>query len=228
MLFTHHYSAGLFFSSPAVVCRRYFSQSTCWRFSSSLLVCLYLACNYVACFSRGFTFKRIRSLIALQDFFVSARLFSSTHKIKWLYVGFLLCFLLHNAVYAAGEMVNINTASPAALAEQLPGIGPAKARAIVTYREQNGPFESVDELIEVKGIGPKTLAAIRPLVFVASSDIQQSTADQSAPIWTALGDIQTGPEVTESKPTLAQQERVIRDAIRAAVNIARRVENGEF
>ncbi|BAU75267.1 Competence protein ComEA helix-hairpin-helix region [Metapseudomonas furukawaii] len=37
------------------------------------------------------------------------------------------------------------------------GIGEAKARAIVQYREENGPFSSVDDLLEVKGIGVKTL-----------------------------------------------------------------------
>ncbi|MCK9535006.1 MAG: ComEA family DNA-binding protein [Pseudomonas sp.] len=49
--------------------------------------------------------------------------------------------------------VNINTADIETLARELNGIGAAKARAIVEYREENGSFASVDELIEVKGIG---------------------------------------------------------------------------
>lgn len=48
--------------------------------------------------------------------------------------------------------VNINTATPAEL-EALPGVGPAKAKAIVEYRKQHGAFKSTEELKNVKGIG---------------------------------------------------------------------------
>jgi competence protein ComEA len=61
--------------------------------------------------------------------------------------------------------ININTASAEQL-ESLPGVGPATARAILDYRKQNGGFQSVDELIEVRGIGPKKLEQIRPYVVV--------------------------------------------------------------
>ncbi len=54
-------------------------------------------------------------------------------------------------------MVNINTADAAALERDLVGIGHVKAQAIVEYREANGSFTSVDELLEVKGIGAATL-----------------------------------------------------------------------
>lgn len=52
--------------------------------------------------------------------------------------------------------ININTATAEVL-EQLNGIGPKKAQAIVRYREENGPFSSVDEIAKVPGIGEKTL-----------------------------------------------------------------------
>jgi competence protein ComEA len=55
------------------------------------------------------------------------------------------------------EPVNINTADATALAKALNGIGPAKARAIVTYREKNGPFKSVDQLAMVEGITQKVI-----------------------------------------------------------------------
>ena len=61
--------------------------------------------------------------------------------------------------------INVNTASAEQL-ESLPGVGPATARAIIEYRRQNGGFHSVDELLEVRGIGPKKLEQIRPYVVV--------------------------------------------------------------
>lgn len=69
--------------------------------------------------------------------------------------------LIPKAVTAA--RVNINLASATEL-ESLPGIGPTKASAIVTYRGEHGPFTSVDQLDAVPGIGPGTLANIRELV----------------------------------------------------------------
>jgi len=59
--------------------------------------------------------------------------------------------------------LNINLATTTEI-EELPGIGPTKAAAIVTYRGQHGPFTSVDQLDAVPGIGPSTLASIRELV----------------------------------------------------------------
>lgn len=62
-------------------------------------------------------------------------------------------------------IVNINTASATEL-ETLPGVGPATADAILTYRDAQGGFSSVDELLEVRGIGEAKLEAVRPLVVV--------------------------------------------------------------
>ncbi|MFC7458115.1 helix-hairpin-helix domain-containing protein [Brachybacterium sp. GCM10030267] len=56
--------------------------------------------------------------------------------------------------------VDLNTADAADL-EQLPGVGPAISQRIIEHRDKNGPFESVDELLEVSGIGPATLEKIR-------------------------------------------------------------------
>ncbi len=59
--------------------------------------------------------------------------------------------------------VNINESSSAEL-EKLPGIGPAKAAAIVSYREANGHFRSIDDLVAVSGIGSKTVEALRDYI----------------------------------------------------------------
>ncbi|PMQ14338.1 ComE operon protein 1 [Pseudomonas sp. AD21] len=53
--------------------------------------------------------------------------------------------------------VDLNQADSATLQKELAGIGEAKAKAIVAYRDANGPFASVDELLEVKGIGKAIL-----------------------------------------------------------------------
>ena len=62
-------------------------------------------------------------------------------------------------------LVNINTADAAAL-ETLPGIGPALAGRIIAWRDANGGFRAVDELLAVSGIGEKTLEGFRDQVTV--------------------------------------------------------------
>jgi len=66
---------------------------------------------------------------------------------------------------AATERVNLNTATAEDLI-RLKGIGEKTAKAILEYRDQNGPFRSVDELTQVKGIGKKKLEALRPFLTV--------------------------------------------------------------
>lgn len=64
-----------------------------------------------------------------------------------------------------GALINVNTASAIEL-EALPGVGEVIAQAIVDYRTENGPFTSVDQLLDVSGIGDATLENIRELVTV--------------------------------------------------------------
>jgi competence protein ComEA len=71
------------------------------------------------------------------------------------------------------EPVNVNTADATALAKALNGIGPSKAKAIVSYREKNGPFKSVDQLAMVEGITQKLIDKNR-------ADIKLG-ADKAAP-----------------------------------------------
>jgi competence protein ComEA len=65
----------------------------------------------------------------------------------------------------SGALVNINTASETEL-ETLNGVGPVTAAAIIQYRTENGPFATVDDLMDVSGIGPATLEELRPQVTV--------------------------------------------------------------
>lgn len=69
--------------------------------------------------------------------------------------------------------LNVNGASASAM-EDLPGIGPALAGRIVQYRSHQRPFQQIRELQRVRGIGPKTLADLRPLVTVAPPDTSAS------------------------------------------------------
>lgn len=66
---------------------------------------------------------------------------------------------------AGTAKVNVNTAGAEEL-QTLPGVGPATARAIVAWREENGRFRSVDDLLDVSGIGKATLAKFRDRVSV--------------------------------------------------------------
>lgn len=62
-----------------------------------------------------------------------------------------------------GGLININTASVEEL-QQLPGVGPSTAEAIVAHRDKHGPFSSPDALDDVRGIGPAKLSALLDLV----------------------------------------------------------------
>ena len=65
----------------------------------------------------------------------------------------------------AQSLVNINTASIDEL-RSLPGIGPRKAEAVVAYRDQNGPFAEIEQITEVRGIGPGIFENIREMITV--------------------------------------------------------------
>jgi competence protein ComEA len=69
------------------------------------------------------------------------------------------------SVAGVAGLINVNTAATTEL-EELPGVGEVIAQAIVDYRTENGPFASVDQLLDVSGIGDATLENIRELVTV--------------------------------------------------------------
>jgi competence protein ComEA len=85
-----------------------------------------------------------------------------------LLAALVVSLIASSAVAAASKptlsgVVNVNTATPEQL-QLLPGIGEARATAIVSLRKQNGGFKSLDELLEVKGIGEVMLDRLRPFL----------------------------------------------------------------
>jgi len=77
-----------------------------------------------------------------------------------------LVLALSTSTALAAEPVNINTASAEEISESLKGIGLSKAQAIVAYREANGAFGHVDELVNVKGVGIRTVDQNRGMILL--------------------------------------------------------------
>ena len=80
----------------------------------------------------------------------------------------LLTSVLGTGALHAAEPVNINTADAATIAAAISGVGEKRAQAIVAYREANGPFASVDDLLAVRGVGEKTLEQSRARLTVGT------------------------------------------------------------
>jgi competence ComEA-like helix-hairpin-helix protein len=87
---------------------------------------------------------------------------------------FLLAAVLLCCTSAQGKKkppsapLDINSATPEQL-QQLPGIGPSAAQAIVNFRTKSGPFRRVDDLLAIRGISQRKLDQIRPYVMVAAA-----------------------------------------------------------
>ena len=103
--------------------------------------------------------------------------------------------------FAATAAINLNTATKDELVA-LPGIGPAKAQAIIDYRSKNGAFKSIEELKDVKGIGAKRYEKIKGELTVVGASAKPAAkpadgspskaADASSPQRMAKGAVTTG------------------------------------
>ena len=74
----------------------------------------------------------------------------------------------------AVQPVNVNSASAEEIAEALKGVGLSKAEAIVSYRNEHGQFKHVDELVNVKGIGIRTVDINREYILLDNSELAAS------------------------------------------------------
>lgn len=93
---------------------------------------------------------------------------------------FTSCLWFGGSFALAGDgKVNLNTATIEQL-ETLKGIGPELAKRILAYRAEHGPFTTVQELINVRGIGEKKLATIHELVTVEAADPLATTPSRPA------------------------------------------------
>jgi len=82
----------------------------------------------------------------------------------------LLVFLFMGSHFALASTIDINTANAEVLAAKLHGVGEKKAAEIVRYRELNGGFKSIEELIKVKGIGDTILDRNRGRIVAGVED----------------------------------------------------------
>jgi competence protein ComEA len=74
----------------------------------------------------------------------------------------------------ASQPVNVNVATAEEIAESLKGVGMSKAEAIVSYRNENGKFKHVDELVNVKGIGIRTVDINREFIRLENGKLAAS------------------------------------------------------
>ena len=93
---------------------------------------------------------------------------------KKMIAALLIALTLSAYAHAEAQPIDINTATAEQLAEFLTGVGEAKAKAIVQYREEHGAFKHPDELVNVRGIGLATVDRNRDRIVVDTPAEPQS------------------------------------------------------
>lgn len=101
-------------------------------------------------------------------------IFEDIDMIKF-FRAFLIALALLPFSAGAADMIDINTATAAEL-EQVNGLGPSKANAIVKYRSEHGAFTSLDDLTKVPGIGEKSLEKMRSQLTVTAPKAAEPAA----------------------------------------------------
>ena len=85
--------------------------------------------------------------------------------LKKLFISLCMALFISTGAIAVGK-INVNTANSEQL-QMINGVGVSTAAAIIKFRESNGSFKTIDELVNVKGIGPKTLEKLSGQVSVS-------------------------------------------------------------
>lgn len=96
--------------------------------------------------------------------------------VRRLLLACVACLALWSEAWA---VVDINSADETLL-RTVKGIGPVKARAILSYRAKNGPFRSITDLRKVKGFGAKTIARIGPAITLSGKPLASTPTAQPA------------------------------------------------
>ncbi len=99
---------------------------------------------------------------------------------KILKLGFLVGALLVSALAIGAEVVDINRATAETMIQNWKGIGEVKARAIVAHRKKNGPFKSIDQLADVKGVGEGLIKNNRKYMSVKGGLAKPAATSKSA------------------------------------------------
>jgi competence protein ComEA len=120
-------------------------------------------------------------------------------------LGIAVWFALSTGI--AGATVNLNTATKDELVA-LSGIGPAKAQAILDYRAAHGPFKTVEQLKDVKGIGAKRFEKLKPELTVSGAQAKaaaaSATGKSDASMRAAKGDIAAAGAKRDAAPVRAK------------------------
>jgi competence protein ComEA len=103
--------------------------------------------------------------------------------------------------------VDLNRASRAEL-RNLPGVGDKLAERIDEYRRQHGDFRGVDDLLSVPGIGPATLAKLRPLVFIRDDDNNRRPISETKQVQTKTPSQQVSEPIDINRASLAELQKL--------------------
>jgi len=163
-------------------------------------------------------FKAVRSKLrfySVTDLFGAARRHPAPQLRVTTVVVLVFSMLFTHGAKAADSPIDINVVSAKVLADKLPGIGPVKAEAIVAYRSQHGPFTNLSSLTQVKGIGPRTLEKIKPLLSISAVNAASSKQPEN----------KATSETSDSRGLVKREIKGGEDAttrrVRAVVNAAR-------